>query len=51
MDFLLQTSLKVERPIVFNPSDPLKSKINGQLSGGGMSFSLSGTLERLQLRR
>ncbi len=37
--------------IVFNPSDPLRSKINGQLSGGGMSFSLSGTLERLQLRR
>ncbi len=37
--------------IVFNPSDPLKSKINGQLSGGGMSLTLSGTLERLQVLR
>jgi len=51
MDFLLQTSLKVERPIVFNPSDPLKSKINGQLSGGGIRLTLSGTLERLQVLR
>ncbi|MFN3263653.1 MAG: hypothetical protein ACK42C_01970 [Aquificaceae bacterium] len=37
--------------IVYKPSDPLKSQINGRVSGGGMSLTISGTLERLQLRQ
>lgn len=35
--------------LVFKPSDPLRSGINGQVSGGGMKFVISGTLERPQL--
>ncbi|MEN3028083.1 MAG: hypothetical protein ABDH29_02435, partial [Aquificaceae bacterium] len=35
--------------VVFKTSDPLRSGINGQVSGGGMRFVLSGTLERPQL--
>lgn len=37
--------------LVFKPSDPLRSGINGQVSGGGMTLVLSGTLERPQLLR
>ncbi|MCS7261998.1 MAG: hypothetical protein N3C13_04970 [Aquificaceae bacterium] len=37
--------------LVFKPSDPLRSGINGQVSGGGMKLVLSGTLERPQLLR
>lgn len=37
--------------IVFNPSNPLSSKLNGQVSGSGIKFTLSGTLEKLQLQR
>ncbi len=37
--------------VIFNPSAPLKSKVNGQVSGGGMRLTLSGTLEKLQLMR
>ncbi|MEZ0338083.1 MAG: hypothetical protein ABWK02_07750 [Aquificaceae bacterium] len=36
--------------IVFNPSNPLKSTINGQVSGGGMRLVISGRLERLELK-
>ncbi len=37
--------------VVFNPADPLKSKVNGYVGGGGFRFLVSGTLDRLELRR
>lgn len=37
--------------IVFNPSNPIKSTINGQVSGGGMRLVISGRLERLEVKR
>lgn len=37
--------------VVYNPSNPLKSAINGQVSGGGMRLVISGSLERLEVKR
>ncbi|MFN3871210.1 MAG: hypothetical protein ACK4MW_07000, partial [Aquificaceae bacterium] len=36
--------------IVYNPKDPFKSAINGQVSGMGMKFVVGGTLERLEIK-
>ncbi|MFN4319278.1 MAG: hypothetical protein ACK4FY_02190 [Aquificaceae bacterium] len=44
-------SLLGDGQVVYNPSNPLRSSINGQISGGGMSFIVSGSLEKLELKR
>lgn len=48
---LMGMELVGDGQIVFKANDPLKSSLNGQVSGSGMRFSISGTLERPQIVR